>query len=182
MSGWRRFLATNDSLGPLLLRLTLGLVMFAHGAQKVLGWFGGGGVQATFAAFEQSYGLPPALTVLPMAAELGGGILLIVGAFTRLAAFGIGFNMLVAVVVGGHMANGFFMNWTGNQPGEGSEFHILAIGMAGALMVLGAGAASVDRSLSHRDEERVVTRPATVDGPTTTTAPAPREPAGAGRR
>ncbi len=172
---WRRIFATSDSVGPLLLRLALGVVMFAHGAQKVLGWWGGPGIQGTFAAFEQGYGIPPWLTVLPMAAEFVGGLLLIVGLAGRLAALTIGVNMLVAMVVGGHVANGFFMNWMGQSPGEGFEYHILAIGMAGAIVALGSGAMSIDRALTPPVRaERVVVEPAR--------APTPREPVVSGRR
>lgn len=174
MTGWRRIIATPESIGPLFLRLALGVVMFAHGAQKVLGWWGGPGVEGTFAAFEQAYGIPPWLTVLPMAAEFLGGLLLIVGLFGRVAALAIGVDMLVAMFVGGHVANGFFMNWFGQMTGEGFEYHILAIGMAAALVAQGSGAASIDRTLMRGREERVVVEPA----PTA----APRDPVVSGRR
>lgn len=173
MSGWRGLFATSGSVGPLLLRLALGVVMFAHGAQKVLGWWGGPGIRGTFDAFEQAYGVPPWLTVLPMAAEFGGGLLLVVGALTRLAALAIGVNMLVAVFVGGHAAHGFFMNWTGQAAGEGFEYHILAVGVAAALVIQGAGALSVDRAVAPRVEE-----PAPAPAPT----PPREEPVVTGRR
>lgn len=173
MSAWRRVFATHDSIGPLLVRVALGSVMFAHGAQKVLGWWGGLGLEGTFAAFEQGYGLPPWLTVLPMAAEFLGGLLLVVGALGRLAALAIAVDMIVAMAVGGHVANGFFMNWAGQQPGEGFEFHLLAIGMALALLVEGSGAASIDRALMGRRGEERAAREA---------APAPREPVVSHRR
>lgn len=167
----RNLLATSDSIGPLLLRLSLGIVMFAHGAQKVLGWFGGPGLEGTFAMFEQSFGIPPALAALAIAAEFLGGLLLIVGAFGRLAALAIGVDMIVAALVA-HVSNGFFMNWSGQQAGEGFEYHVLAVGMAAALVVLGSGCCSVDRALSRRKERRVVV---------VTPAPETREPAGTAR-
>lgn len=168
----RNLLDTSDSIGPTLLRLSLGVVMFAHGAQKGLGWFGGPGLQGALASFEQGFGIPPALAGLAIAAELLGGILLIIGAFGRVAALGIGVNMIVAVLLA-HRSNGFFMNWTGQKAGEGFEYHILAIGMAAALVVMGSGCCSVDRALTRRKERRVVvvTPPAT----------APREPVGTRR-
>lgn len=146
---WRNLLATSESNGPLLLRLSLGIVMFAHGAQKALGWFGGPGLQGTFAAFEQSWGIPPALTVLAIGAEFLGGLLLIIGAFGRLAALAIAVDMVVAVLVA-HVSNGFFMNWMGQKAGEGFEYHILAIGLALVVMLRGSGAGSVDRLLVGR--------------------------------
>ncbi|MCO5168792.1 MAG: DoxX family protein [Planctomycetes bacterium] len=169
--GWRRFVATNDSIGPLVLRLALGVVMFAHGAQKVLGWWGGAGVTGTFEAFQQAWGIPPYLTVLTMMAEFGGGLLLIVGALTRLAALAIGINMVVAVLVN-HVQHGFFMDWYGVAEGHGFEYHILAVGMAVALLVHGGGKASIDRALERREE---VTR-----RPTVVAAPPPREPVAPG--
>jgi putative oxidoreductase len=165
----RNVLATSDSNGPTLLRLALGAVMFAHGAQKAFGWFGGAGLAGTFASFEQGLGIPPALTALAIAAELIGGILLIIGAFGRFAALAIGIDMIVAVLVV-HRANGFFMNWEGQKAGEGFEYHILAIAMAAALVVMGSGCCSVDRALTRRKERRVV-----VVTPATT---APLEPVG----
>lgn len=166
---WRRFVATGDSVAPLVLRLALGVVMFAHGAQKVLGWWGGAGVAGTFEAFQQAWGIPPFLTVLTMAAEFGGGLLLIVGAFTRLAALAIGINMVVAVLVN-HVQHGFFMDWYGVAGGHGFEYHLLAVGMALALLIQGGGRASVDRALEEREATRA--RPRVV------AAAPPREPVG----
>jgi putative oxidoreductase len=99
-------------------------------------------------------GLPPAVTVLIMAAELGGAILLILGFLTRLAALGIGCVMAGALFMV-HAKVGFFMNWAGTQKGEGFEYHILALGLAIALLIKGGGALSVDRALTREDRETV---------------------------
>jgi len=126
----------------------LGLVFFAHGAQKMLGWYGGPGFHGTMGHFESS-GIPPFLAFLAIAAEFFGGIGLILGFLTRIAAFGIFCNMLVAIFMV-HAHSGFFMNWTGQQAGEGFEYHLLAIAICLALMIGGAGAPSIDRKLTPR--------------------------------
>ncbi len=152
----RRFLHTDNDPAALIMRLVLGLVFFAHGAQKVLGWWGGYGASATIQFFAKM-GLPPVLTVLVMAAELGGALLLIVGFLTRFAAFGITCVMAGALLMV-HAKVGFFMNWSGAQKGEGFEYHVLALGLAVALMIKGGGALSIDRALS-RDEFESSTAP-----------------------
>ena len=144
-----RFIRTDDDFGALVMRLVLGLVFFPHGAQKVLGWFGGHGASATIQGFSKM-GFPPVVTVLVMAAEFGGSILLILGFLTRLAAIGIGALMVGAILMV-HAKVGFFMNWAGTQKGEGFEYHLLAIGIALALLIKGGGAFSVDRALSRDD-------------------------------
>jgi len=124
-------------------RLVLGIVFFAHGAQKVLGWFGGYGFSGTMGFFTHGMGIPAPFALLAICAEFLGGLGLIVGFLSRIAAFGIFCNMLVAVIMVHHHF-GFFMNWAGNQKGEGFEFHLLAMAIAFAIMVAGAGALSID--------------------------------------
>jgi len=153
----RKFLSTENDPAALVMRLTLALVFFPHGAQKVLGWWGGYGASATIQGFAK-LGLPPAVTVLVMAAELGGSLLLILGLLTRLAAFGIGCVMAGALFLV-HAKVGFFMNWAGMQKGEGYEYHILALGLAIAVLIKGGGALSVDRALT-RDDRGTVAMPA----------------------
>ena len=143
----RKFFATHDSWSQLILRVTLGVVMFPHGAQKVLGWFGGYGFSGTMAFFTQQAHIPAAFAFLAICAEFLGGIGLILGLLGRVAAFGITCNMVVAVVMV-HWHFGFFANWFGNQKGEGIEYHLLVLAIALAIMVKGAGAFSVDRALS----------------------------------
>ena len=147
-----KLLSTENDYGMLVVRLALGIVMFPHGAQKVFGWFGGHGFAGTMNFFTESMGLPYILALLVVLAEFLGSLGLIVGALTRIAALGIGSVMIGAIFMV-HLPNGFFMNWSGNQAGEGFEYHILAIGMALALMLRGAGALSIDRFLSSKDSD-----------------------------
>jgi putative oxidoreductase len=142
----RKLMETQPRVSLLLLRLLLGAVMFPHGAQKVLGWWGGHGLSATIGAFTGPMGIPLVFAWLAIAAEFLGSLGLIVGLLTRVASFGIGVNMVVASVM--HFENGFFMNWMGNQKGEGFEYHILAVAAAGVLMIDGGGKASLDRALT----------------------------------
>lgn len=142
----KRFLRTDNDAAALIMRLALGLVMYAHGAQKVLGWWGGHGAAATIQGFSQM-GLPVFITVLVLLAEFPGSLMLIFGLFTRLAAFGIGCVMLAALVLV-HAKVGFFMNWAGAQKGEGFEYHLLALGLSVALLIKGGGALSLDRAIA----------------------------------
>jgi len=145
---FRKLFATNNDILPLILRLTLGLVMFPHGAQKLLGWFGGGGFSATMQGMT-SMGLPAAIVFLVIMAESLGALGLITGFLTRFSAFGIGLVMLGAIVTV-HSKIGFFMNWSGKQAGEGFEYHLLVIGIAIVLMIRGGGALSVDRAIQDK--------------------------------
>ena len=143
----RKLLSTSDDRVLLLLRLALGVVMFPHGAQKALGWYGGAGLDATIAQFGQM-GIPAFFSMLVVAAEFLGAILLVVGFLGRVAAFGIACVMVGAVIMVA-LPNGFFMNWSGQQAGEGFEYHILAFVFAAVIMWRGSGAASIDRALTH---------------------------------
>lgn len=145
----KSLLKTTNSYLPTIARLTLGLVMFPHGAQKVLGWFGGYGFSGTMNFFTGQMHIPALFAFLAIAAEFAGSLGLITGFLSRIAAFGIAMNMIVAVVMA-HGANGFFMNWFGNQKGEGFEYHILAIGLALIVVIYGAGKLSIDESLSRQ--------------------------------
>jgi putative oxidoreductase len=140
---------TNHRFAPLVARLTLGLVMFPHGAQKALGWFGGYGYSGTMGYFTQSLHIPAPLALLAIGAEFAGSLGLILGLFSRLAAVGIATIMLVAILTV-HAANGFFMNWSGSQKGEGFEYHLLALGLALIVLAQGAGAASLDGLIAPR--------------------------------
>jgi putative oxidoreductase len=144
-----KLLRTDDDWSSLVLRVLLGVVFFPHGAQKVLGWFGGHGLSGTLGFFTQNMGIPLALAALVIAAEFLGSLGLVSGFLTRLAAFGIFCVMLGAILLV-HLPNGFFMNWGGTQAGEGFEYHLLAIAIAVALMLKGGGRWSVDRALSRR--------------------------------
>ncbi len=148
MKALQLLIKTHDSAGPLIARLTLGLVMFPHGAQKMLGWFGGHGFTGTMGFFTGTMHIPTFFAFLAILAEFAGALGLIVGLFGRVAAFGIACVMGVAIVTA-HAANGFFMNWYGNQAGEGFEYHLLALGLALIVMVCGSGKASLDRVVSR---------------------------------
>ena len=143
----KNLLKTTDSFLPTIARLTLGIVMFPHGAQKVLGWFGGYGFSGTMAFFTGQMHVPALFAFLAIAAEFAGSLGLITGFLSRIAAFVIAANMVVAIVTV-HSANGFFMNWFGNQKGEGFEYHLLALGLALIVMIAGAGKASIDRAIT----------------------------------
>ena len=144
---FRKLINTTDDFAVTILRLLLGVVFFAHGAQKVLGWFGGYGFSATMGFFTHQMGIPAPLAALAIAAEFLGGIGLLLGFLGRIAAFGIACNMVIAIVMV-HQHFGFFANWTGQQKGEGIEYHVMAIAIALAIMIKGSGALSVDRALS----------------------------------
>lgn len=143
----RNFLKTNNDVALTILRLVLGIVFFAHGAQKVFGWFGGYGFAATL-QFMGGLGIPKAMAVLAIAAEFGGSILLILGALTRLGALGI-ISIMLGAMATVHLKVGFFMNWAGDQKGEGYEYHLLALVIALALLIRGGGAYSVDGALTQ---------------------------------
>lgn len=139
--------ATSTDLAPTIARVALGLVMFPHGAQKALGWFGGAGFGNTMAFMTSKMGIPAPFVLLAIAAEFLGALGLVTGALSRVAAFGIAVTMLVAIVMA-HASNGFFMNWMGTQAGEGFEYHLLAIALAVVVMVKGGGRWSVDGKLA----------------------------------
>jgi putative oxidoreductase len=142
------FKTDNDALLT-LMRLVLGVVFLAHGAQKMLGWFGGYGFSASMGFFTQAMHIPAIFAFLAIAAEFFGGLGLVVGLLSRVAAFGIAVEMAVAVALV-HAPYGFFMNWAGNQKGEGFEYHLLAIVLALVILIRGAGAFSLDRVIASR--------------------------------
>ena len=140
---WKAIFQTDLSIVPTILRIVAGVVMFPHGAQKLLGWFGGYGYAGTMQFFTQNLKIPTVFGLLAILAEFFGSLGLIFGVGTRIAALGIGVVMVVAVFTS-HIDHGFFMNWGGNLKGEGFEFHILAAGIALALLVGGGGRFSID--------------------------------------
>lgn len=144
----KRFLTTNSSRTLLLQRLLLGAVVLPHGLQKAFGWFGGYGLDGTLGFF-QSIGVGALLGFLVIVSDLLGSIGLLLGLGTRLAAIGTSATMLGAIFLW-HLPNGFFMNWSGTQAGEGFEFHLLALALALPLAVRGGGALSLDRVLADK--------------------------------
>ena len=150
----RRLIGTDSDTATTIVRLVLGVVFFAHGAQKMLGWFGGYGFTGTMGFFTGVMHIPAPFAFLAIAAEFFGGLGLIFGFLTRIAAFGIFCNMIVAVAMVHHNF-GFFMNWTGAQKGEGYEYHLLVLAITAFLMIRGAGAASLDRLLSSSAGQKI---------------------------
>ena len=144
---WQKLVATSNDLSLTILRLVLGIVFFFHGTQKMLGWFGGFGFSGTMHMFTGYLHVPAFFAFLAIAAEFFGSIGLILGFLSRIAAFGVMINMLVAVSLI-HRHFGIFMNWTGTQKGEGYEFHLLVIAICIVIIARGAGALSVDRALT----------------------------------
>jgi len=144
---FRKLINTTDDSAMTILRLVAGVVFFAHGAQKTLGWFGGYGFSGTMGFFTNVMHIPAPFAFLAICAEFLGGIGLILGLLGRVAAFGIACDMLVAVLMV-HWHFGLFANWAGNQKGEGIEYHLLALAICLAIMIKGSGAFSIDRVLS----------------------------------
>lgn len=145
----RQLFKTDEKFSTAILRILLGVVMFPHGAQKLLGWFGGGSFTATMRGFESSFHIPTVFALLAILAESLGAVALIAGFFTRIAALAISVNMVVAVCLV-HLKNGFFMNWMGTGKGEGFEYHILAVAIGLALMIKGGGRWSLDGVIAKR--------------------------------
>ena len=154
----RKLVGTDNDIATTILRLVLGVIFFAHGAQKMLGWFGGYGFTPTMGFFTGVLHIPAVFAFLAIVAEFLGGLGLILGLLTRVASFGIFCNMIMAVALV-HGRFGFFMNWTGAQKGEGYEYHLLVLATSAFLMIRGAGRASVDRLLSSPANNRIEARP-----------------------
>lgn len=152
----RKLFYTSNNGALTVIRLALGVVFFAHGAQKMLGWFGGYGFHATMGSFEHT-GIPAVFAFLAICAEFFGGIGLLIGFLSRIAAFGVLVNMCIAIATV-HARNGLFMNWTGTKHGEGFEFHILVIAICLAILWKGAGAFSIDRLLTRPSSPERVRR------------------------
>jgi putative oxidoreductase len=142
----KRLMGTSNDVSLTTLRVVLGVVFFAHGAQRMLGWFGGDGFHGTMGAYAHM-GIPAPVGLLIICAQFFGGLGLIVGLFTRIAALGV-VGLMIGAIFMIHLQYGFFMNWMGTQKGEGIEFHLLALAMAAALLLRGAGAFSADRALA----------------------------------
>jgi putative oxidoreductase len=138
----------NDTTA-LVARLSLATVIFAHGAQKLLGWFGGYGFDGTMGFLTGTVGLPSVVALLVILIEFFGAVFLVAGFATRIAALGIIGNFL-GVVISSHLSSGFFMNWSGQaNKGEGLEFFVLLFGLAIIALIKGGGRASVDAVISH---------------------------------
>jgi putative oxidoreductase len=144
--------ATRPRFTLLLLRVVLGFLFFMHGSQLVFGWFGGFGLSASINAFTEKMAMPVFLAYLAVFSEFFGGLALIFGFATRIAALGIAADMIIAIFLV-HLPNGLFMNWYGNQKGEGYEYHLLAVAIALTLAIGGGGILSIDRSIAAPREQ-----------------------------
>src|SRR5213083_3616958 len=144
----RKLFETDEAWTGLILRVMLGVVMFPHGAQKLLGWYGGFGFAGTLGFFTEQMHLPWLVALLVIIGESFGSLGLLIGLLTRVTAASMALIMVGAIGLV-HWPNGFFMNWSGKQAGEGFEYHILALGIALAVLVGGGGRASVDRAISN---------------------------------
>jgi putative oxidoreductase len=145
----KQILVTNpNDWAALIARLTVGIVVFPHGAQKLLGWFGGNGFNGTMGFLTTQANLPWLIALLVILIESIGSLLLIFGFLTRIAALGMIGNF-IGIILTSHLNNGFFMNWS-NQPnkGEGYEFHLLVLGLSLACLIAGGGRWSTDAALS----------------------------------
>jgi putative oxidoreductase len=152
---FRKIFNTSDDYSLTIVRLILGVVFFAHGAQKMLGWFGGHGFSATMAMFTNGMHVPALFAFLSISAEFFGGPGLIVGLLGRIASFGIMCNMAIAIAMIHHRF-GLFMNWAGGQRGEGYEFHLVTLAVALIVLVKGSGALSIDRMLATQTTSDMV--------------------------
>jgi len=148
-----RLLATKNEYSTTVLRVALGVVMLPHGAQKLLGWFGGQGFTGTMHHFTENMGVPYLFALLAVLAESLGALGLIAGLFTRVAALGIGATIGVAALMV-HVKHGFFMNWFGKQSGEGFEYHLLVVAMALVLAITGGGRWSLDGLIAKEECQR----------------------------
>lgn len=145
-------LGTKAHLAPAIARVALGVVILPHGAQKLLGWFGGYGFAGTMKYFTESLHLPWVLGFAAILAETLGGVALLAGFASRLAAAALAAVFATAALV--HWPHGFFANWFGNQKGEGIEYFLLGLALAAIVVVHGGGAASVDHALAGRLSRR----------------------------
>lgn len=139
---------TKNNWPPAILRILLGLVLFAHGSQKLLGWFGGYGFNGTMDFFTETMGLPWIIGLLVIIIEFFGSISLMFGFATRLWS-GSMVILFIGILYSSHIQHGFFMNWFGNQKGEGYEFFLLAIAISASLIITGGGKYAVDGLLAR---------------------------------
>ncbi len=144
-----KLLNTDQAWSSLILRVMMGMVMFPHGAQKLFGWFGGFGFSGTMGFFTDKMGIPALIAFLVIIGESIGMLALIAGFLTRFSAASLAVIMFGAIGLS-HWDNGFFMNWFGNQAGEGYEYHLLVIAICVALTLMGGGKWSVDGMIADR--------------------------------
>lgn len=139
-----KLIQTGTSYAPLALRIPIGIILMAHGAQKLFGWFGGYGLQGT-GQWMASIGLKPGVLMAFLAGsgEFFGGLFLLIGLLTRPAALVTAFTMIVAIFTV-HIDNGLFM------ANNGYEFGLALLAATVSLLISGAGNLSIDRLLSRQ--------------------------------
>ncbi len=143
-------LRTGNDWTGFILRLTVGLVLLPHGAQKMLGSFDGYGFSATMDYLTAAKHLPWLISFIVIVIEFIGSLSLIAGFASRVWSALVIILMIGAVLVS-HFDNGFFMNWSGNQEGEGFEYHLLVIGLSLATLINGSGKYSLDKLLTKEN-------------------------------
>ncbi len=146
---FRKLIATHPNLGFSIVRLTLGLVIFPHGAQKLLGLFGGYGYSATMESLTTHMNLPSMIAFSVIMIEFFGSISLILGFISRFWALSL-VGMFTGIIITTQLEHGFFMNWFGNQAGEGYEYSLLIIGLALSVLANGSGKWSADGLISKK--------------------------------
>ena len=144
----KHLIATTAGLSPLALRIPVGIIFAAHGAQKLFGWFGGYGLEGT-GKWMTSIGIEPGMLMAALAggAEFFGGLALLLGLLVRPASAVLGFTMLVAIF-SVHIGNGLFMS------NNGIEFGLALLAATVSLGISGAGRASIDAVLAERLERQ----------------------------
>ncbi len=144
-----KIFSTNNDLTGLIIRLTLGLILFPHGAQKMLGMFGGYGFSGTMNFFTGTLHLPWIIGFLVIIIEFVGALSLIAGFASRIWS-ALTIILFIGIIFTSHLDNGFFMNWFGNQKGEGYEYDLLIIGLSLATLVNGSGKYSADNLITKQ--------------------------------
>lgn len=140
--------STIDCWGLIFIRLALGTIFMAHGGQKLFGWAGGAGFEGTIQFFQSSWGIPMVLSILAMVTEFLGGLAVLLGCLTRVAALGLG-TVMGAAIYKVHYVHGFFLNWScAENIGHGLEFNVALLAMSATLLFSGPGNLSVDKFLS----------------------------------
>ena len=136
----------------LITRLTLGLILFPHGAQKMLGMFGGYGFSGTMNFFTGTLHLPWIIAFFVIIIEFVGALSFIAGFASRIWSVST-IILFIGIIFTSHLDNGFFMNWFGNQKGEGYEYHLLIIGLSLATLVNGSGKHSIDKIITNQETD-----------------------------
>jgi putative oxidoreductase len=137
---------TNNDWTGVIIRLTIGLILFPHGGQKMLGLFGGPGFSGEMDFLTGTVHLSWLIAFLVIIIEFVGALSFIIGFASRVWAV-LTIILMLGIIVSSHLDNGFFMNWFGNQKGEGYEYHLLVIGLCLATILNGSGKLSIDTSL-----------------------------------